>query len=178
MNQSSWICLKTEMKREHIAGAHLTGAGAVEDVFCPRVRFPKATRRGRVHFVEALFPGYIFAKFALDQAARQVALTRAVSGIVRFGNHVPTLPEPFIQDLRDRCGGQGEAILHVNPDLRPGDNVVVADGALAGSSAIVLANLPGSDRVRILLDFLGRTLEMETTTTSLVLNAAIRALVA
>ena len=57
-----WFCLRTQTKREHIAAAILSRMSALE-VFCPRISQVKRTRTGKKRFVEAMFPGYIFAKF-------------------------------------------------------------------------------------------------------------------
>ena len=53
----AWFCLRAQPKHEHIAAQHLKKLPGVE-VFCPRVRFQRATRRGKVWFTEAMFPNY------------------------------------------------------------------------------------------------------------------------
>src|SRR5258707_3918560 len=57
-----WFCLKTQPKREHLAAIMLRRQFSVE-CFSPRLRFRRMTRRGPVWFVEAMFPGYLFARF-------------------------------------------------------------------------------------------------------------------
>jgi transcriptional antiterminator RfaH len=57
-----WFCLRSQVKREHLAAACLRQYPEVE-AFCPRVRFRKRTTRGPVWFVESMFPGYLFARF-------------------------------------------------------------------------------------------------------------------
>jgi transcriptional antiterminator RfaH len=42
-----WFCVRTQTKREHIAAGHLREIEGVE-VFCPRLRYRKATRRGKI----------------------------------------------------------------------------------------------------------------------------------
>ena len=51
-SEPAWYCLKTQTKREAIAAAHLRELEGVE-VFCPMLRYRKATRRGKVWWVEA-----------------------------------------------------------------------------------------------------------------------------
>src|SRR5260370_33331325 len=58
----AWFCLRAQPKREHIAAACLRQTCEVE-VFCPRLRFRQLTSRGPVWFIEAMFPGYLFARF-------------------------------------------------------------------------------------------------------------------
>jgi hypothetical protein len=55
----AWYCLRSRRKQEHIAAAHVRVLGDVT-VFCPRIHFRRASRRGVVCVTEALFPGYFF----------------------------------------------------------------------------------------------------------------------
>ena len=61
-NTPFWFCLKTKPKHEHLAATALRRQLQIP-CFSPRLRFRKATRRGAVWFVEAMFPGYLFAQF-------------------------------------------------------------------------------------------------------------------
>ena len=63
----AWYCVQTRPKSEHIARASLLQFGDVE-VYCPRLRYHKTTRRGKVWFTEALFPCYLFARFDLGES--------------------------------------------------------------------------------------------------------------
>jgi len=57
----------------------------------------------------------------------------------------------------------------VFPDaVQPGDEVVIADGTFMGITAVVQRLLPAKDRVRVLLEFLGRPVEAEMAAASLV----------
>ena len=51
-----WFCVRCQTKREHIAAGHLRELLGVE-VFCPRLRYRKATRRGKIWWMEPMFPG-------------------------------------------------------------------------------------------------------------------------
>src|SRR5690606_1020565 len=73
----AWYCVRCQPKREHIAAERLRALEAVE-VFCPRLRYRKATRRGKVWWVEPLFPGYVLARFALAEMERAVTFCQGV----------------------------------------------------------------------------------------------------
>lgn len=160
MSQSlrQWYCVKTQTKREHIAAEHLRDLEAVE-VFCPRIRYRKATRRGKIWWVEPLFPGYVMARFDLEQLERAVTFCQGVRGLVRFGSHIPAVPQKFIQSLRDevreRSGAEGET-LSLPPALEIGDEVEIAHGPLQGMSGTILSIAPAAERVKVLLEFLGQ----------------------
>lgn len=160
----AWFCVRSQIKHEHIAAGHLRQLPGV-DVFCPRVRFQRATRRGKVWFTEAMFPNYLFARFELRDL-RVIKAAHGVAGVVHFGDYFAPVPDDVVTDLRTRLD---ETDLKVFPDaVQPGDEVVIADGTFMGITAVVQRLLPAKDRVRVLLEFLGRPVETELAQNSLV----------
>ena len=172
---SLWYGVRTQTKREHIAAQHLRSLEEIE-VFCPRIRYRKATRRGKVWWVEPMFPGYILARFPLDSMERAVTFTQGVRGLVRFGGEVPPIPGAFVESIRR------ETIAHSSPDdqedpecitltpeLLSGDEIEVAHGPLQGMQGTILQVLPAPERVKILLEFFGRPNIIEVDLFSLIL---------
>ena len=157
-----WYCVRTKPKSEHIAAAHLRRL-AHDDldigVFCPRVRFQKATARGKVWFVEALFPGYLFARFDLTTELRAVQAQPSVSGILHFGDLFPSIDARLVTELRDEFGE--EELRQIESKLHEGDEVEIVEGALKGLTVVVSRLLPGKERVRILMEWLGEDREAE-----------------
>jgi len=161
-----WFCLKSQPKHEHIAASHLAAsrqgqAGAVAEVFLPRIRFKRATRQGTVWVTEALFPGYLFARFDWQSALRQVQHSRGVRGVVHFGERWPAIPDAVIHELQQAVGATG---LHTIPEnLKPGDEVEITEGAMRGLRAVVAHRkvLPGRERIAVLMEFLGRQTMIE-----------------
>jgi transcriptional antiterminator RfaH len=163
----AWYCLRTQTKREHIAAGHLREMGEVE-VFCPRLRYRKATRRGKIWWVEPLFPGYVLAKFSLAELERPVTFCHGVRGLVRFGSEVPPVPDAFVTALREEIrlreaaagpdgpDGIGDDLLTLAPVIMPGEEIEVAHGPLQGMRGTVVSVAPAAERVKILLEFLGR----------------------
>lgn len=164
-----WFCIRSQPKREHIAAAHLKNMEGVE-VFNPRLRIKKPTRRGIVTFIEALFPNYLFAKFDPQNFLHKVKYSPSVSTIVHFGNRIPTVPSDFIEELRENFGT--EEIQDCERHLEPGDRVMIGEGAFYGLNATVLKVLTPHKRVEVLLDILGRTTPLVVNPASLVLDAA------
>jgi transcriptional antiterminator RfaH len=153
-----WFCLKSQPKHEHIAAAHLRQNSAV-GVFLPRIRFKRATRRGTVWVTEALFPGYLFARFDWQSTLRQVQHSRSVRGVVHFGERWPAIPDAVIHELQQAIGSTG---LHTIPEnLKPGDDVEITEGAMRGLRAVVTRVLPGRERIAVLMEFLGRQTMIE-----------------
>ncbi len=154
----AWHCVRTRPKTEHRVADRLAALPGVEP-FCPRMRYRRPTRRGPVWFSEALFPSYVFARFAPAQQLRSVLHTPDVRGLVRFGETIATVPAPVIAELRRRLGAH--EILVFDAPLEPGEEAQVADGPFAGLTVVVTRVLPARERVRILFTWLGRETEAE-----------------
>jgi transcriptional antiterminator RfaH len=156
-----WFCLRTEPKHEHIAAATLRRQLNIT-CFSPRVRFPKATRRGRVWFIEAMFPGYLFARFTYPLLHRRVEHSAGIRGIVHFGDYVATLDPQTMAALREKTGE--EEIITLDPEIKVGQSVRIAEGPFQGLEVVVTRLLPARERVKVLLEFLGRPVETEIST--------------
>lgn len=148
-----WYCLRTQTKREHIAAKILATIDQVES-FCPRISLVKKTKTGKRRFVEAMFPGYIFAKFSYLEKYRHVIHSQGVSRLVEMGDR-KIVPAYIVEDLKAEL--PDEAIFSA-PDMsiEPGAKIEFVSGTLKGLKGEVLARLPSSERVQILLEFLGR----------------------
>ena len=100
---AEWFCVRSGPKQEHIAAAHLRQLPGLE-VFLPRIRCKRATRRGPAWFIEALFPGYLFARFSWLASLRTVCAASGVQGVVHFGERWPRIEEATIASLRASFG--------------------------------------------------------------------------
>ena len=153
-----WFCVRCQTKREHIAAGHLRELEGIE-VFCPRLRYRKATRRGKIWWVEPMFPGYVLAKFNIAEMERAVTFCQGVRGLVRFGAEIPPVPESFVEamkhDIRNRKGAEQEELVTLTPIIEIGDEVEVAHGPFQGMQGTVIAVPSATERVKILIEFLG-----------------------
>src|SRR5438067_6393494 len=153
-----WFCLRAQTKREHFAAIGLRKQYQIT-CFAPRLRMRKLTRRGAVWFVEAMFPGYFFAQFDYVTERRRVEHAPGVRGLVRFGDRLATIDATIIDALRQRM--EADELITLDPELKVGQEVQIAHGPLRGIEVLVTQVLPASQRVRVLLEFLGRSLPME-----------------
>jgi transcriptional antiterminator RfaH len=153
-----WFCIRTHLKHEHIAAAHLRQIPGVE-VFNPQLRLLRSTRRGRRWSTESLFPNYVFARCVLESTLEKVTYTPAVKVVLRFGDRVPIIPDAVIEDLRQGVAELSSNVLTDAPV--EGEEVEIAIGAFVGMKGLVTCVLPGKQRVRILLDVLGRSVPAE-----------------
>ena len=163
--EPQWYCLKAQTKREHIAADHVRQVEGVE-VFLPRIRFQRKTARGLAWFTEALFPGYLFARFNFQLLFRQIQHANGVRGIVHFGERWPVVPPESIAELQASLGSNEVHV--VDAPLVEGEEVEIAEGAFRGLKAVVARVLPAKTRVRILLEFLGRQSSVEIAASGLI----------
>ena len=159
-SDAGWHVIRAKPKAEHLAAASLARLSGVTP-YCPRIRYEKATRRGRVWFVEALFPGYLFACFDPGESLRAVQASPQVTGVVHFGTGLPALEPGIVESLMAEFPAAAPREVAAGTEPAPGDTVEIVEGALAGWTALVRQVLPGRERVRILLDWLGQLREVE-----------------
>lgn len=154
----AWFCLRTRPMREEFAAQQLQARVAVE-VFAPRIRVQRQQKSGLVRtLVEALFPGYLFAKFNYADQVRHVLSTQGITGLVSIGELPRAVDDMVIEFLKQQLavvGSRGPA-----PAIAEGDWVRVVEGAFRNSEGRVVACDPGSDRVRLLLRVLGREVQI------------------
>ncbi len=165
--ETAWYCARTQPKHEHIAAANVSKQLGLE-IFHPRLKIERATRRGVVRVIEPLFPCYIFVRCALQERVDQIRYVNGISSLVHFGPKIPVVPDQVIEELR-QCFDSAEPMA-VQDSVRVGAEVTVAEGSLLGSQGIVVRVLPAKQRVQILLDFLGRTTLAEVDRRSLIVE--------
>jgi len=159
-----WFCLRAQPKREHIAAACLRQISEVE-VFCPRVRFRKRTNRGLVWFVEAMFPGYLFARFYYGAFHRRIRQSPGVGGFVQFGDRLALLSDPLISEIRTHTR-TGE-LVEISHGLELGQHIQITQGPFEGMEALVTRLITARERVEILIEWMGRSLYAEASVADL-----------
>src|SRR5206468_2407925 len=91
LSELAWYCARTQPKHEHIAAANV-GKKLGLEVFHPRLRLERATRRGPVRVIEPLFPCYIFIRCQLNEWLSEIRYVTGISSLVHFGQKIPSVP--------------------------------------------------------------------------------------
>ena len=112
---------------------------------------------GTDHAVEApLFPGYIFVRGPFNQSKREaISSLPGVIGWVQFEGAIPTVPAETVANLKrrvdslNRSGG-------IWREYTPGERVSVRLGTLDGTAEVLESPTSPSDRVNVLLRFMGQ----------------------
>jgi transcriptional antiterminator RfaH len=148
-----WHALQSKPYKEGAVWQQIRAKGF--EVFYPRV--PVQTRNPRARRVRPYFPGYVFVRADLEAVGPSTFqyLPHAV-GLVSFGGEPARVPDHLIHAIQRKVSEVQAAGGEVFYGLQPGDLVTIMDGPFAGYRAIFDARLSGGERVRVLLDFLGR----------------------
>jgi len=110
---------------------------------------------------QAMFPRYLFVRPSTeDQSVRTLKSTHGIVKLVQFGFELGVAPNELIEQIRaleQQANEQGPDVM-----FWPGDQVDVIDGPFKGFTANVLSS--PSERVKVLLDFLGQSQEVSLPT--------------
>lgn len=160
-----WYAVHCKPQQDSRAELHLLNQDF--QVFRPLVRM-RRRRRGRYHAVrESMFPRYLFIN--LDDVAENwgsIRSTRGVNGMVRWGDHVPVVPDHVILNLRDALGDDGCVDLSHTDDYKPDESVYITEGPFAGYQALFQAR-NGQERVIVLLEIMQQTQRLTLPDTSI-----------
>lgn len=106
-----------------------------------------------------MFPGYLFARFTYPTQHRAVESAHGIRGILRFGDRLAMLPEETIVALQSHTGM--DEVVTIDSSLKIGQLVHITEGPFRGLEVVITQVLSAGERIRVLMDFLGRSLEME-----------------
>src|ERR1041385_2563020 len=106
-NTPNWYLIRTRSRNESRVEANLRTLNT--QTFVPlynsRVQNPYT---GHITYVaRPLFPGYIFARFKMNDLYHKVRFTRGVHSLVSFSNQPTAVDEEVIALIQSRAGQEG-----------------------------------------------------------------------
>ena len=128
-----WYALTVKPRHERTAALNLRQKG-LED-FSPVCRVRRRWSDRTKELEQHLFPGYVFCRFAYADRLR-VLNTPSVTSIIGFGRMPAPVDEAEILAVRSIVASGYPALPW--PYLRPGQQVRIEDGCLAGLSGTVV----------------------------------------
>lgn len=146
----SWYAIHTHPKQENRAEWNLK-AWSVETFF-PKIRdcrFNEFTGEP-FYFVKPLFPGYLFARFALNNLLHKVRFSRGVHSVVCIGSDPAPVDDRVIEIISSQIDSTG--FVKIGADLEPGAKVLVQAGPFKGLTGIFERESNAAVRISILLD--------------------------
>src|SRR5262245_54965086 len=145
-----WYAIHTHPKQEDRAESNLKAWKL--DTFFPRIRdcrFNEFTGEPS-YFVKPLFPGYLFARFALKDLLHKVRYTRGVHSVVCIGSEPAPVDDRVIEIIAAQIDESG--FVKIDAALEPGAKVLIQAGPFKKLTGIFERDASAADRVRILLD--------------------------
>jgi transcription antitermination factor NusG len=147
----SWYALRSKPRKEEVLWKQLL-AREIE-VFYPRVRVHPVNPRSRK--LRPYFPGYMFVNVDLEaEGLSKFNWMPFAIGLVSFDGAPATVPENLIHEIRKRVDEIAAAGGEFYDGLKSGEPVRISSGPFAGYEAIFDMRLPGSERVRVLIQML------------------------
>jgi transcriptional antiterminator RfaH len=146
-----WYTLYTKPNAEYQVAATLQRRGI--ETYLPEIETPKVQQ---IEGKEPFFPCYLFAKVDFEKTGlSQVGWTPGLRHVVAFGERPVPLPDQVIDLIRHKLEITNTKGGRLVPSFQPGDQVRITDGPLQGMLAILTGSTAHTDRVQVLLTFLG-----------------------
>jgi transcriptional antiterminator RfaH len=144
-----WYVIHTHPQQEGRAEINLR-AGRVE-TFAPKhkQRLYSRKSKGRTYRIKPLFPGYIFARFDIENRLHDIQYTRGVHSVVSFGNTYIPVDDEIINVIQSRKTKEG--FIMIGEEFQHADELIVVSGPFKGFTGIFERNIKDADRVMILL---------------------------
>jgi transcriptional antiterminator RfaH len=148
----NWYALRSKSRKEDAVFRQVQSQGF--EVFYPSLRVHPVNPRSRK--IVPYFPGYLFVAADLEQVGSSIFQWMPHTlGLVSFGGEPSIVPENLILAIQKRVDEINEAGGEVFEGLKSGETVWISSGPFEGYEAIFDARVLGSERVRVLLEFLG-----------------------
>lgn len=124
------------------------------ETYLPEIGVPK-TQQGREK--QPFFPCYLFVKTDFEVVGlSHLQWTPGLRRIIAFNDHPVPLADEVIELIQRRLDGINAAGGQLALDFLPGDTVQITGGPLQGMEAIFEGPATASERVQVLLSFLGQ----------------------
>ncbi len=148
---TQWYALRSKPRKEDVVWRQTINQGY--DVYYPRLKVQPVNPRSRK--LVPYFPGYMFVNIDIESIGISSFqwMPHAI-GLVTFGDEPAIVPENLIYTIKHRVNeivAAGGELFH---GLNKGDTVFIEDGPFAGYEAIFDTRIPGTERVRVLLQLL------------------------
>lgn len=148
----SWYALRSKPRKEDVLWRQVLSHGF--EVYYPRLKVQPVNPRSRK--IKPYFPGYLFVNADLEGVGLSVFQWMPHSvGLVSFGGEPAVVPDHLIQAIHRRVDEINIAGGELFDGLKPGDPVWIKEGPFQGYEALFDSRLPGNERVKVLIEFLG-----------------------
>ena len=121
------------------------------EAYLPTVR----VRRNARTKIKPFFSCYLFARFDPVDVFPAMCWTPGLRRVVGFDGQLAVVPDQIISSIRRHVAGMAEVTYPAHRYKR-GDRVAIESGPFRDFEAIFDQSLSSGDRVRVLMEFMGR----------------------
>lgn len=144
-----WYVLRSKPNKEDALSKQVASRGI--EFYYPRIVVQPVNPRART--TKPFFPGYMFVQADLVQVGLSTFQWMPyASGLVCFDGEPASILDGILQALRRSIEDLSKRNAEERLQLQPGTPLTINSGPFAGYKAIFDTRLPGSDRIRILLN--------------------------
>jgi transcriptional antiterminator RfaH len=149
-----WYAVHTKPHQEQAVEGGLRNRGI--ETYLPLLR-PSRTRSRCTGHPTPFFSGYLFARLDLTRVPlSSINWSHGVNRVVGFGGQPAVVHDEVLDWLKRRLAELHDGDYFRGLPLQPGDRLRVTKGPLRDMEAIFDQRLSSQDRVRVLVDLLGR----------------------
>lgn len=146
-----WYAINSHTNKEDVLSHHLETMGF--EVFYPQLRVKPVNPRSRK--IIPYFPGYLFVRANILETGLSVFQWMPhAKGLVVFGEEASIVPESLIQAIHQRLDEVNRTADLAKSPYQRGDELIIDQGPFKGYEAIFNEQIPGKERVRVLLKML------------------------
>jgi transcription antitermination factor NusG len=158
LREESWFALYVQVNHEREVSSRLEQK-AIES-FLPTIERWSKRRDRRKKVSVPMFPGYVFARAALDNYTH-VNILKTPGALTILGNSEGPIAIPPYQIENLQTMLNSDKPLTLNPYLREGNWVRVVRGPLTGCTGILLRHNPKKGRLIVSVDIISRSVSVE-----------------
>ena len=150
---SRWYVLQTKPCKELVVWRQVLSHNL--EAFFPQLPIPAVHSRSPIF--KPYFPRYLFVRANLEHVGLSTFQYMPYAiGLVCFGGEPAPITDMLVASIQHRLAELARAGHGPLDGLRPGDRVSIGDGLFAGYEALFDTRLSAGQRVRVLLQVLGR----------------------
>jgi len=151
MSEPKWYVLRSKPNKEELLYQQVLSREF--EVYFPRLKVNPVNPRARK--IKPFFPGYMFVRVSLDEVGFSTFQWMPYAiGLVSFDKEPATVREDVMQTLIKNIEHLKEMKEDSSAPFEHGSKLLVNSGPFEGFEAIFDTNLPGRDRIRVLLTML------------------------
>ncbi|GEM_PF-977889 len=154
LSEKVWAVIRSKPKKEIFVKDFFVKDGF--EVYLPIIKL-----KGKETKAKPLFPGYVFTKLSPRFDISYIKKSPNVLCPLMFKEQLAVLEEETINFFKQRQDSSGVIYVEKPNKFKRGQKVKISKGSFSGLEGVVLEYLKEKERVRLLLQYFGREINIE-----------------